>query len=520
MRLPFPEHIPLRYAIYFATLLCIAQLLQGTDPSFSLCCFLFILVATLAFNLAGGFTRPSGGYVFFYAVLAVILGLFWKAFLGEPADSNLTRPLLTMQTELGGITAMFGAVFISRKLTFKRPILGNLLTEANMKSAATGCLIAGLSLTAVLMLVPRQGGSILSALSQLNQFLPLAIILGTIYQIRSSGGASTMNLTVLGAGGVSLFLGVLSFSKQGMFTPILCWLIAAASQRYKTSLYKVIGFTLAIAFMVYYLVPYSQYGRNFMVSSVTVNGSGVRADSMADALVQNLKVSVSLLSDLGYVREQFEHSTKAEHGEGPAYFDTPQGLFDRLQMLSMDDALINETEQNGRFGFSPIIMAFEGVVPHFLWPEKPTVRIGNIYAHEIGVLADDDTVTGISFSPIGEAFHIGRWTGIFLVAPLLWIILFVIFDSLCGDVRKHPWGLLALVLFSHAAPEQLLSFVVYLFWYGAGGIVFVALTASYVMPILGSIFTSSRRTGLRRNVPIRSIPRHLPPVRPSQNSNQ
>ena len=79
--------------------------------------------------------------------------------------------------------------------------------------------------------------------------------------------------------------------------------------------------------------------------------------------VQNLNISVSLLSDLGYVREQFEHSTKAERGEGPAYFDTPQGLFDRLQMISMDDALVNVTEQNGRFGFAPIIMYLEGVVP-------------------------------------------------------------------------------------------------------------------------------------------------------------
>ena len=146
--------------------------------------------------------------------------------------------------------------------------------------------------------------------------------------------------------------------------------------------------------------------------------------------------------------------------------------------------------------------------------------MGNFYAHEIGMLADNDTRTGISFSPIGEAFHLGRWTGIFLVAPLLWIVLFTLFDSLCGDVRKHPWGLLAIVLFSHVAPEQGLGGVVYMFWYGAGGIVFAALTASYVMPILGSIFTSSRRIGLRRSAPIRSIPRHLPPIRPSQNSSQ
>ncbi|MEO8736456.1 MAG: hypothetical protein ABI380_07925, partial [Edaphobacter sp.] len=186
MRLPFPEHIPLRYAIYFAALLCVAQLLQGTSASFSLCSFLFIVVATVAFNLAGGITRPSGAYIFFYAVLVVIFGLFWKAFLGEPADSNLTRPLLTIEASLGSITGMFMAVFISRKMTRKRALLGDMITDANMLNASMGCMIIGLILTLILTAVPFQGGSVLSALAQLNHFLPLAIILGVVYQIRKS----------------------------------------------------------------------------------------------------------------------------------------------------------------------------------------------------------------------------------------------------------------------------------------------------------------------------------------------
>ena len=71
----------------------------------------------------------------------------------------------------------------------------------------------------------------------------------------------------------------------------------------------------------------------------------------------------------------------------------------------------------------------------------------------MGMLGDEDRTTGISFSPIGEAFHVGRWTGIFIVAPILWIMLFTLYDSLCGDARKVPWGLLAIVLFAHIAPE-------------------------------------------------------------------
>ena len=515
MRLPFPEHIPLRYSACFAAALCILQLVQGTSPLFSLCCFLFIIIATLAFNLAGGFTRPSGGYVFFYAVLAIIAGLFWKVYLGEPADSNLTQPLLTIEATLGGMTAMFAAVLLSRKLTAKRPFLADIITDANLHSAALGCLIVGLALTLIITVSPYQNGSFLSALAQLNRFLPIAMILGIIYQIRKSGGTSSVNAIVLISGGAIFGTGIIGFSKEGMFTPMLCWLIAAASQRYRVSLYQILGFTLAATFMVYYLVPYSQYGRGYVTR-------GSISETKQNAFIENIETSISLLSDLGNVRQEFEQTTKgAERNEyEPEYFDSPQGLLDRLQMLSMDDAIINVTEQNGAFGYMPVLWDFENDIPHFLWPGKPTLGVGNLYAHEIGMIGDEDTTTGISFSPMGEAFHIGRWVGVFILAPVLWIMLFTLFDSLCGDVRKYPWGLLALVLFAHLAPEGGLGGPIYMLWYGAIGIIFAALAAAYVMPILGSIFTGAGRTGSRRSGPVRSIPRRLPPIQPSQSSGQ
>ena len=79
-----------------------------------------------------------------------------------------------------------------------------------------------------------------------------------------------------------------------------------------------------------------------------------------------------MLSDVGRVRQEFKQSEETPRKDAaPDYFDTPQGLFGRLQMLSMDDGIINVTEQNGRFGFAPIVMEFENLVPHFLWPKKP-----------------------------------------------------------------------------------------------------------------------------------------------------
>ncbi|MDW5267830.1 MULTISPECIES: hypothetical protein [Acidobacteriaceae] len=505
MRLPFPERIPLLYVICFAALLSIAQLLQGTPAAISLCCFLFIIIAAFTFNLAGGFTSASGGYVFFYAVLVVIVGITWKAVLGEQAGSDLKQPLLTFQVYVGGITAMLAAVFFSRKLTAKRPLLANMVSDENMSNAATGCMIAGFALTAVITVAPSGSGSVLSAVGQVNFFLPLAIILGTIAQIRKSGGTSSVNLTVLIACGALFAGGLINFSKQGIFSPPLCWLIAAASQRYRITFYQTLGCVLALLFMGYYLVPYSQYGRNYKSISIS----------------ENVSTSISLLSKLDYVREQ-SHQTADGIVEDrvQAYFDTPQGFFDRLQMISPDDALINVTEDNGNIGYVPIVMDFANLIPHFLWPGKPEVGFGNLYAHEIGMIGADDFSTGISFSPTGEAFHLGRWMGIFVLAPLLWIMLFVIFDSLCGDVRKYPWGLLAIVIFAHEAPEGMLRGVVHDSGYFALGIVVAAVTSAYVMPIIGALVSVPERTRLRRIAPIRSIPRRLPPAHPPQESGR
>ena len=84
MRLPYPERVPLVPVFFFAILLCAIQLYEKTSAPFSLGCLFFVLISAVAFNVGGGLTRPSGGYIFFYATLTVIIGIIWKAVLGEP----------------------------------------------------------------------------------------------------------------------------------------------------------------------------------------------------------------------------------------------------------------------------------------------------------------------------------------------------------------------------------------------------------------------------------------------------
>jgi hypothetical protein len=483
VRLPFPERVPLAPVCFFATILCFLQLYQGTAPAFSLCCFLFIIVSALAFNAAGGLTRPSGGYIFFFVVLGVLIGLVWKAVLGERADSNLTVPMITAEVYLCSACSLLLAAYVSRWLTPKRALLDSFLPQDKMSAAAIGSMVTGVTLTVIFALAPAPApGSILSALSQLNRFLLVAIFLGVFHTIRSSGGRRCVNLTVLIAAGVVFCSGMLGFSKEGIISPLLCVVLAAASQRYRVSLAHIAAGLLAGFIVFQYLVPYSQYGRNFHT----------------DTAVGNIDVALSLVTDLGHVREEYLKSQVGMDEQAAwGYFNTHQGFMDRLQMISPDDGLNALTERGVVPGIYPIFLDFENLLPHFILPNKVLWGGGNLYAHQMGFLADDDLGTGISFSPASEAFHLMRWTGILILAPVLWIMLFTLFDSLCGDTRNSPWGLLVILIFAHVAPEGALGIMIYTMGFGTVGILFAAITVSYVMPILGEILTGGNKRIVR-----------------------
>jgi hypothetical protein len=261
VRLPFPERVPIVPAFYFAALLCAIQQLQGTNSTFSLLSFFYIITATVAFNLVGGFTRTTGAFIFFNAILSLILGLCVKAYLGEPADSNLQSPVLTLAVYLGGMCMMLVAAYLSRKVAAKRALLGKMVTDANMQTATVGSLVTGSLIVIAVYSLPNSSGSVLSALNQLNRFLPLAIFLGVLNTIRRSGGTRSANFPVLLAGTLMFVFGILSYSKEAMFTPFVCWLLAAASQRFNLSRSQMAGAALTAFIIFYYLVPYSQYGR-------------------------------------------------------------------------------------------------------------------------------------------------------------------------------------------------------------------------------------------------------------------
>jgi hypothetical protein len=467
VRIPFPERVPIDRVALFAVALFMVQWLEGTALYFRFGCAVFILVAAFAFNTAGGLTRASGAYVFFYSVLVVIIGVCYKAFLGEPGQSNLLDPRTTIEVYVGGITAMLAAVIVSSRFRRKSGLLQNLLTESQMYRSSVGCIVFGATGG---ILVGMLGQALGSAFTQLNQLIPLGIIIGVMYEVRRSGGTRSLNLPMLLAGIYCfLFYGVIGFSKQGMLLPMVCWFFPVCALRFRLSALQVFSGLVAVFIVFYYLVPFAQYGRSQIEESQSV---GDRA-----------ALAVTLLEHPNQTKRSYEEVQTSGGGLGD-YYNTPQGFWDRLQFVSIDDALINLTDtQDKTVGLAPIRAEFINAIPHIFWPGKPEFNFGNFYAHELGELAPDDTATGISFSPTSEAYHMEKWVGVLVVAPLLWFLLFVVFDSLFGDLRTTPWGLLVIAMFSHSAPEGALTGAIYLLTFGTEALVFCAFFATWIAPI-------------------------------------
>ncbi len=482
MRLSVPERFTIRQTLSFATGLMAVQLMEGTELTFALLTFAYVVILALSYNAAGGFFYPSGAWILFTGVETTLIGLTYKATLFEPAQSNLREPTTTMLVYCVGMAGMGLAGWLSSLLRPKKGLLSGFSVGAQMKESAIGCLMIGVPMIYVNQIGLHQSASFASALSQLNHFLPLAILLGTVYQIESSQGRSSSNWVVWAAGLALFGQGLLSYSKEGMFTPVVTWLIPTVVLRFRFSKAQVALGVAFAAFAFYYLVPFAQAGR-------------VSRDVDSN-IANNYDDVVKYLSDLNGTRQLYlESGLVTQIDQIPHLYNESGGFFDRLQMLAFDDALITITDEGSVFGLSPTVGTFVNVIPRFLWKDKPEYLSGNVFGREIGVISENDESTGISFSPTADAYHEAKWVGVMLVEPVVMFILFFIIDSLSGDVRMSPWGMLFLAFSAHYAPEGEMPGTIWIATYGAEGVIFAAVISGYVTPFLSRMLTMGGRAG-------------------------
>ena len=479
--------------VYASLFFCIQQL-EHTNLLFSLLYYAFLILSVLAFNLAEGFTRLTGAYVFWYSTLIVIVGVTWKAVVGEPADSNLFSPLLTMSLYTTSMVMLVLVTVVNRRFDVRAMGIGGGFSkgELHYTAAGLGCLVVWYGIIFANELFGQAPGSLVSALVQVNVFGSLGLILATIGAIKDSGGRRSTSLISIIGFTYFEYLGVASFSKQAMLTPMVCWLVGAFYSRLRIRSIHI------VALIVMAVVA---FGAVSPLSASRDLAEGLDYPGRI-ALAANLLLHYPVLR--AHVKELEENG---QAGGVNNYYNKPQGsLIERLSMIPPDDELFTYTAKGHYEGLAPVVEYFGNLLPHSLNPNKSVTFSGNYYAHEMGSgLAADDTSTGISYSPVAEAFHCLGWAGILWLLPALWLLLFTTVDFIVGDMAKYPWGLMVVVWFAHAAPETLLGGLIFYLGYGNFGMLVAIIVVTRIAPILGTLFLGRTPAPSGRRLEARSI---------------
>ena len=469
MRIPIPERLPPAKVAVFIAIIFVGQQLAGTDIFFSLLTSFFIGLWAAALNAAGGIGYTSGAYIFFFGIFTAVLGLTVKTFLFEPGEKNLLDPRSTMLCYCVGMTGMLVAAVVSRGLRLKEPIIRNFDNLRAMKQGAVTCLVLSMVLAIVATGI-QQTGSILSALQQFNRFQLMAVVLGTAYEVQHSQGKRSFNWIVITSILTDTSFGLLYYSKEGILIGPTAWFITAWLNGFNFPRKQLAGCLLAGFFTVYYLTPYAQYVRGFKGTTKS----------------ENLAIAIHYLSDLSETRRLYYQELTDYHdlSEDPHLYDERIAFLDRAIMLPPDDALINLTDQGRVYGIDPSIQAYLNVIPHIIWKSKKAVNTGNDYGHELGGLAEDDVTTGISFSPVADAYHQAKWLGLLLLMPVDLFLAFIIADSVAGSAKTSVWAILPIIEVSHSAAESGLNGCVYFCtqWIIAMGL--LVFVTKYAMPYI------------------------------------
>ncbi len=502
MRIPVPERFSSRSIFIFITVVFAGQLIEGTDLLFAVLTSIFIAIWAAAFNVSGGIEYTSGAYIFFNGLMTVILGVVFKIIFFEAGNKHLRSPRSLMLVYCITMAGMGIAAMISRGLRPASGILKNFDSDQAIKQGAFVCLV----LAGVLAVTTSSssGGAIGSALRQIDRFPLMAILLGTIYEIRHSKGQRSVNWIVLTAIAFETALGLIYFSKEGMLVGATAWFLAGILMNYSFSKTQLISCAVALSFTVYYLVPYSQYVRNFTTSST----SG------------NIAVSLLYLGDLNKTRQLYlEAIEDFDIADEYHIFDKRQPFLDRAIMMAPDDALVDYTNKGHVFGLAPTYTAYANIVPRVIWHNKPSIAAGNIYGHEIGILAEDDDTTGISFSPGADAFHQAQWLGLMLLLPVDMFLMFLICDTLVGSAKQAPWAFLWILEVTHVAPEQGLQGCVYLFTYAVIAMLLVYWSTKVMGPFILRTIRQDKGAAGRSFDPASRSPVPLAPRSPSGQSS-
>ena len=137
----------------------------------------------------------------------------------------------------------------------------------------------------------------------------------------------------------------------------------------------------------------------------------------------------------------------------------------RYSTLPSIDMLIDADQKLGYTGIERYVPILVSIVPHALWPGRPTTITTNELGHKAGFAMDPgDTTTGIAIGSPALFFDLGGWLALIVYTQLCFALFFLVAVRLIGRSTSSIWGLVLIGaepnLAGNASPATMFSLAI------------------------------------------------------------
>jgi len=461
----FPRSLRLDIYIALALALMILQLATGTTLEFAELTFLATIFSVISINLAGGLRTVAGCCIAVVAWKVFLVSQVAKVFFGEPGQSNLEQPVLTM----GVITVSMAAICLASLACVafrpKRVVLRPVMDRDTLRKIAVIALMIGMGsfFAAQLLGVGEEGavhlGGLAGLLRRISACAPLAIVAGTAYTILASQGRRLLSPYNVIPFAIQFGIGVLFTSKQGLFDPFFYMAVTGVAFGFAWRRWHLLT-GISIAFIAFFvLFPFGQVTRNY------TRGANIRETfkKTADFFEQNLH------NRNFFVNQYLEYREGVADDDGGRYFDKPSGILERLALIKPADSLIAATLKQGTGGWETVNPGLANLLPRLILPRR-YVDAPNILGFRAGIIGEDNNGTDIAFGFAAHAFYAFGWIGVGLASFFIGVLLIVITRVLTSGLPNSIWAVVFLGSYQHMIAEAEIGGVLQLLLYQTGWI--------------------------------------------------
>jgi hypothetical protein len=435
----FPRPFRLDLSIGFALLLMISQLATGTSLEFAELTFFALVFAILAVNLAGGLRTLAGCCFAIVALKMFVVAEIAKALCGEPGQSRLQEPLVTMGVQALSMVALCLAAVVCTSFRPKRVLLAPILDPEMLRVMSILSLVIGTgsSFVAQFTGVTEDGGVWIGGgsgvLRRISACAPLAITAGTAYTIITSNGKRLFSLYNALPFCIEFGTGVLFTSKQALFDPFFYVAITGISFGFRWRRFHLICGVLVVLLVLFVLFPFGQVARNY------TRGPNIRETYRltVDFFTKNVTRPTFLFDQYA------EYKAGLDEGDSERYFEISNGLLERMSLIKTADTLISATLKQGTSRWTTLGPNLADLVPRMLLPRR-FVNVSNELAYKAGVIDEDNLSTCVSFGFAADAFNCFGWWGVGILSFVIGLVLIVLTRWLTSGLENNVWALVFL----------------------------------------------------------------------------